>query len=516
MIKRIYKSIFYRLKQTSLLLVVMFVISLLVCTAFSLKNVSRELKESLSKAIKPDVSITSYANYIDKKLYLLEDDKKEEYCEQFYDDLMHLKEALNPNYFDINMVISSYMLLPYDENDGLLISLQSDSKNEQLNTCLYDFNNYLNGNANSYSCNLSFVSVSTNDFMDLHYNFIDSDKSYIESGSMQNQMADFEEAGFKIKEGRNFTDEEIKEGKMVCLVTPNTYIYQNGEYRKVEVGDYVSYSIMIPGESENVIHKTYEFEVIGITNQEKMAYSKSIYNNLEGPLIPEKVFLEIYSDLKKITKEENLDKYNFIYFYPCIMTLNSFDDIDKFLEYVDDLNSDIEDKNYAYETSLDSYYSFAGNLETISENSSILFKFSLIVSILLNVFIINLDLNRRKKEIGLLSSLGQSRKTTMIQLVLEYLFILIISLLFAVLVSNIISNTFIKTLELNTDSILSNATKVLDYSKSISILNNTSLSINVLDLLKIAIMEIIIITITTILSVIPIFSIKTREVMIDE
>ena len=227
-----------------------------------------------------------------------------------------------------------------------------------------------------------------------------------------------------------------------------------------------------------------------------------------------KQLLKIYEDAKDINKKFGLGYNEYLLYYPCIMTLNSFDDIDKFVEYIEELNS-YGNKEYTYETSLDSYYSFAGNLETISDNSNILFKFSLVVSILLNIFIINLDLNRRKKEIGLLSSLGQSKKSLMIELILEYVMVLLISLIIAVLISNVVASSFIKTLEFNTEAI-DTSNKILDYSSGIKILNNTNININFLDFIKITLIESAIIIITTILSVIQILSIKVREVMIDE
>ena len=59
MFKRIYRSIFNRLRQTSLLLMVMFVISLLLCVTFSIKNVTDVLNNKIATSVNPVVYINT-------------------------------------------------------------------------------------------------------------------------------------------------------------------------------------------------------------------------------------------------------------------------------------------------------------------------------------------------------------------------------------------------------------------------------------------------------------------------
>lgn len=221
--------------------------------------------------------------------------------------------------------------------------------------------------------------------------------------------------------------------------------------------------------------------------------------------------MEIYEDVKSY----KLSEFDYIKTYPSIITLNSFNDIDKFVEKIGELN-EFGDRNYKYETALDAYYGFAGNLDTLSLNSDILFKFSFVVSILLTIFIVSLDLNRRKKEIGLLASLGESKVAIMVQLVLEYLIIIVFTMIIAAFVSNIISNQFIDKIDLNPEVSDIFNDKTLDYSDSISILNKTKLTINFVDLIKICLIQTVVILFTIILSAIQIFTIKVRKIMIDE
>ena len=258
------------------------------------------------------------------------------------------------------------------------------------------------------------------------------------------------------------------------------------------------------------IYKTYDLKVIGILSDD-IHYTPTSNNFTNGAIIPEKLFLEMYDEVKQ------LDKDNIYYlFMPVIATLADFEDIEKFITYMQDLNT-IQGKNIEYETSLDTYYSFAGHIEAISYNASFLFKFALIATIFLYILIINLDLNRRKKEIGLLSSLGQSKTSIMLELILQYLIISIIALIFAVVVSLLISKYLVVIFD-NMDSISNFTTedKTLDYADGIKAINNLKININNIQILKISGIEIISIILSTIISVLSIFTIKVREVMIDE
>lgn len=258
------------------------------------------------------------------------------------------------------------------------------------------------------------------------------------------------------------------------------------------------------------IYKTYDLKVIGILNDD-IHYSPKGTSFSHGAIIPEKLFLEMLMEAKQVDKDEA-----YYLFMPVIATLSDFKDMEKFINYMQDLNT-IQGKSIDYETSLDTYYSFAGHIEAISYNTSFLFKFALIATIFLYILIINLDLNRRRKEIGLLSSLGQSKTSIMLELILQYLIISIIALIFAVVVSLLISKNLVAIFE-NMDFIsnFNVEDKILDYTDGINTINNLRINIDNIQILKISGIEIITIILSTIISVLSIFTIKVREVMIDE
>lgn len=497
MFKRIYRSIFNRLRQTSLLLVVMFVISLLLCVTFSIKNVSDVLNNKIAASVNPVVSINA-ANSVFSHQRDYDSLRKigyQKYCEMYYEDYYQLIDELKPQYYDLNMTMTMQSLVSYSD-EGLLYDVDGDllSKikrnkvsEEDIQEKLPSLDGWLSGKY-EYLRSIPLCSTNKSEFTDLHYHFNEA----------------------TIEEGRTFNDDEIDNGALACVLTSNIFLYKDGSFTKVEVGDYIKYSIAQVLDGEVNTYEEYEFEVIGILNGDKYRN----HNDTIGRsyvIIPEKTFMEIYEDVKSY----KLSEFDYIQVYPSIITLNSFNDIDKFVEKIGELN-EFGDRNYKYETALDAFYGFAGNLDTLSLNSDILFKFSFVVSILLTIFIVSLDLNRRKKEIGLLASLGESKVAIMVQLVLEYLIIIVFTMIIAAFVSNIISNQFIDKIDLNPEVSDIFNDKTLDYSDSISILNKAKLTIDFVDLIKICLIQTVVILFTIILSAIQIFTIKVRKIMIDE
>ena len=497
MFKRIYRSIFNRLRQTSLLLVVMFVISLLLCVTFSIKNVTDVLNNKIATSVNPVVSINA-ANSVFSHQRDYDSLRKigyQKYCEMYYEDYYQLIDELKPQYYDLNMTMTMQSLVSYSD-EGLLYDVDGDllSKikrnkvsEEDIQEKLPSLDGWLSGKY-EYLRSIPLCSTNKSEFTDLHYHF--------------NEAA--------IEEGRTFNDDEIDNGTLTCVLTSNIYLYKDGSFNKIEVGDYIKYSIAQVLDGEVNTYEEYEFEVIGILNDRKYHNHNDVIGR-SYTIIPEKTFMKIYEDVKSY----KLSEFDYIGVYPSIITLNSFNDIDKFVEKIGELN-EFGDRNYKYETALDAYYGFAGNLDTLSLNSDILFKFSFVVSILLTIFIVSLDLNRRKKEIGLLASLGESKVAIMVQLVLEYLIIIVFTMIIAAFVSNIISNQFIDKIDLNPEVSDIFNDKTLDYSDSISILNKAKLTIDFVDLIKICLIQTVVILFTIILSAIQIFTIKVRKIMIDE
>lgn len=217
MFKRIYRSIFNRLRQTSLLLVVMFVISLLLCVTFSIKNVSDVLNNKIAASVNPVVSINA-ANSVfscQRDYDSLRKIGYQEYCEMYYEDYYQLIDELKPQYYDLNMTMTMQSLVSYSD-EGLLYDVDGDllSKikrnkvsEEDIQEKLPSLDGWLSGKY-EYLRSIPLCSTNKSEFTDLYYHF--------------NEAA--------IEEGRTFNDDEIDNGASTCVLTSNIYLYKDGSF----------------------------------------------------------------------------------------------------------------------------------------------------------------------------------------------------------------------------------------------------------------------------------------------
>lgn len=304
MLKRIYRSIFNRLRQTSLLLVVMFVISLLLCVTFSVKNVSDVLNNKIAASVNPVVSINA-SNSVFSYLRDYDSLRKigyQEYCEMYYEDYYQLIDELKPQYYDLNMTITNQSLVSYSDegllynvaDSELLSKIKRNKVNEEdIQEKLSSLDGWLSGKYERLD-SIPLCSTNKSEFTDLHYHF--------------NEAA--------IEEGRIFNDDEIDNGASTCVLTSNIFLYKDGSFTKVEVGDYIKYSIAQVLNGEVNIYEEYEFEVIGILNGDKYRNHNDDIGR-SYVIIPEKTLMEIYEDVKSYKLSEfdyNKSLYKHHYF----------------------------------------------------------------------------------------------------------------------------------------------------------------------------------------------------------
>lgn len=480
----------------------MFVISFLLCLSYFFKTTANNIKYNLTSRIDSLVALKNKTTEPDLNFDL---NNVKQYSSAYYNILLDIKNTFKPSYMDINLIMAnSAPIKSYSEAYGLTLSLNKqetiDIKDNNYNNIniLKMFETYKKGD-NNYFNPLPLYSCQNKDFSLIHYKYHQVVSTYNDESLI---------SYLKIKNGRTFNDDEIAKGSLVCIITPDTYQYVDGKINKIKVGDYISYSIMLPSDGDLQIYKTYDLKVIGILNDYIYYKPNDATNYSKGVIIPEKLFLEMYDEAMHIDNEDT-----FYLFMPCIISLNNIDDIDSFVSYMENLNL-LNDDDIKYETALDSYYSFAGNIEALAINASFLFKFSLIASMILYMLLISLDLNKRKKEIGLYLTLGEKKTKLMIQLAIEYILLSLIALVLAIIFAFFL-NKYLTYLFQNIDYFNNfiETDKILDYSKSIQIIDSFKISIGNYSILMIIGLEIIITIISTILSLLPLFKFKTREII---
>lgn len=255
-----------------------------------------------------------------------------------------------------------------------------------------------------------------------------------------------------IVEGRNFTEEEIREGKKVILLSKNLseLIISDVDdisihFSGFEIGDKIPLGSVLyewvftrtDELKENYIYDENElYEVIG--------FFESNLDNINDCFHPQgnqtynldfnpEIFVPINSIICVKEKNEVLYKY-YSNLYPEKNLLQSEYNyyIDSMVIYPNSAESNAKIKNElldSYEkqgydwinilTSVDAYKLIAGPIESLSEIASIIIWISIIVSTVILSLVIFLVLRDRKHEIGILLSLGEKKIKIIAQIFLE-------------------------------------------------------------------------------------------------
>ena len=233
--------------------------------------------------------------------------------------------------------------------------------------------------------------------------------------------------------GRMFTKEEIEEGKAVCLVPValREYSIINGEVRSksIKVGDTITVSVLIHDKEGIYYYKPYEFEVIGtfFTKDDiQRVYKYSTY------FIPDKQFEDIFSSaVYELNNYPNLtdEEKNQAKYYEIDPMIFQFDNIDQLTKFLNDLEEYdyYFPETYQYYSTIDEIYPSISNVLAISKTIRFISLLCLIVCIVVSILMILLDINSRKKEIGILLAMGETMIGVVIQFAIELLIVLMVS-----------------------------------------------------------------------------------------
>ena len=160
-------------------------------------------------------------------------------------------------------------------------------------------------------------------------------------------------------------------------------------------------------------------------------------------LIPYKTYKRIIDECTSLVEDSLYSSFNdyigSTLIIPTIYELKSFDSLEDFIAL-------INESGYAYKTDASEYISLVSSIESVHTSFNILFLFALVSCVLILLFMILIEVNNRKKEIGILKALGESNFNICLQFALEYLFIVLFNFVIALVTTLIISNSMSKRL----------------------------------------------------------------------
>lgn len=259
--------------------------------------------------------------------------------------------------------------------------------------------------------------------------------------------SDFQFTVTNIIQGRSFTQEEIDEGKPVCLIPVGYRYYEvptgkmNGSIR---IGDKIPISVFIRDKNQVYFYKEIEFEIIGLYQLREDLHDRDIIHegtSYDYVYIPEKQFKNLYDmATQEVLKVDGYKYYESRYdevlnedtkilpsfhSYSLKSMIFKFDNIDKlegFLEHLDDYKNYFPNTYYYYST-VDNMYQSISNVLSVSKSIQYISFICLIICIAISIMILLFDMNARKKEIGILLSMGESIKGIIVQFILELLIV---------------------------------------------------------------------------------------------
>ena len=393
MFRRIIRSIADQAGRSLLLILLMFILSISLSVSFLIRQGGINVNSEFLNAIKPEVVLTgklSYKSTSDFVSLYIRDNSLEDnnaYTRDFYNDMMSIKEELNPDYFDIDMSMFSTVPCIAYADDKYLVSDEREYREMQLLEVSSSGGRYPR-----------LISVSNADYTDLHY------------------------FGSSIKKGRTFNAEDIYS----VIVPENLYLSDGDSKYSVNIGDYLTINFFNAGTDERETLAEYYLEVVGIVSDSKQI-ARDSYNIHNTLIIPEALFKIITDDIYPLVKDDlyRFGYYDSITFYPVYMTLNNLEDIFRLNDMINEFNT--FNKNYIFTSDAMDYVMAYGEIKSIVANLESLFCVSLAVNFVIIFFIFKQDIENRKQEIGILMVLGLNRKQISVQFYLEYLFICLFS-----------------------------------------------------------------------------------------
>lgn len=245
-----------------------------------------------------------------------------------------------------------------------------------------------------------------------------------------------------IKEGRNFTQEEILKGTPVALIQykDNTF-HRNGD--EIKIGDTLTFTRIAWDDStilgteidleEPVFIHSADYEVIIIGSFEGSAYAGWTSDTGEG----DKPIIFFPSNFLVQVRDKIMADYESVGLSPQISMRASLqmDDILIFIDSVDSMprleeemqgiidRVDSEHGEFHLVTSTDEFDKLSGPINNMKAISQVALIAAVIATITILSLVINIFLRDRKYELGIYISLGEKTSRIILQIVLEVLVI---------------------------------------------------------------------------------------------
>ena len=236
---------------------------------------------------------------------------------------------------------------------------------------------------------------------------------------------------------------ELIKGRHIRESDRNVVIISDevAEKNELRIGDHITGELsksILEGGDRDYVYCEVELEIIGIFHANVTQVTNEY--TLEWNIIQNYLFVDYQTEL---ALWELYDEINGIVDYPLRMTVDFYvdnpDEIETIIKRVKE-KEDIDWEGLTVEVNDSTYQSALSPLQTINGLAVFLFVFILIVCVILLTLILRMWMKTRKKEMGILLSIGVGQKKIICQFLLEGFIILFIAVLLSVGVTATVSD----------------------------------------------------------------------------
>lgn len=335
-------------------------------------------------------------------------------------------------------------------------------------------------------------------------------------GAYKKTVNEQDDGSIKIISGKTFTDDDIKNGNNVILISE-----QVANKNKLNVGDKIKLGSQIDIYSADVTVVEDEYEIIGIfetkkeyekDNEGKTVEVESEY--IDTIYMPNEAIKNIHNKVTDEIKKQNVDTFDTF----SVITkyeLNSIEDVEEFKSE----NLSNLPKGYVFKDNSESISSITVPMNNMKDLSNIIVYASIIASVIIIGLIMVLFCKERKKEMGIYLALGEKKINIAMQLLLETLLVSIVAITISVFTGNIIaknvSNKMLKNQITEQSTKIENQNNYNSYDliDSEIITDNYTVSLDVKTILMIYTVAIISISLSTTLPIYYTLKLNPRKIL---
>lgn len=409
-------------------------------------------------------------------------------------------------------IVEDYSSFLEDSENSLTEDIvKKIGKSSYIKNYYYYYKYWLGSNKLVNGSDDEILRVGADDSTDEYHPF----NSFTILGAYKKTVKEQDDNKIKIISGSGFTEEEIKNGNNVILISQEV-----ANKNKLTIGDKIKLGgqVNIYSAKPTIIED--EYTIIGIFET-----SKSYQRDTEGKLVeveneyvdtiymPNDAVKNIHDKVLEEIKNENVDDYD-AFSIETMYQINSIDEIEEFKSE----NLTKLPKGYKFEDNSESISSVTVPMNNMKDLSNIIVYASIIASVIIIGLISILFCKERKKEMGIYLALGERKRNIALQLLLETLIVSIIAITISIFTGNAIAkNVSNKMLE---NQIIEQSTKMTEsnnyYDNSIDedeIISNYNVSLNGNTILMIYIVSILSVSLSTILPICYTLKLNPRKIL---